>query len=210
MWRATLHACKRLGGEVSDLVIVQPATEHEVALVEAQIGMRLPDSFREVLLQFSSRVEFWWSLPDHIEPPPVDGIFWGGCWWDLAALPDVEQLRRDWARDVFPDTEDPYDRVWHDKLTFLVVANGDHLAIDLSDRDAEPVVYLSHEEGETHGYLLGNDFADFVDRWSLLGCPGPEEWKLAPFLPSPTTGLDPYSEEAVQWRQWLGLSLDTE
>jgi SMI1 / KNR4 family (SUKH-1) len=207
MWRATLAACKRVGGEVSQLVIVQPATEHEVASVEAQLGMRLPESFRDVLLQFSARVEFWWSLPDDAEPP-IESVFSGGCCWDLAALPEIEQRRRGLVEGRFSNADDPYSKVWHDKLAFFDVENGDQLAFDLHGGVRQPITYLSYEGGEGHSYLLGHDFADFVDRWTLLGCPGPEDWQVLSFLSSPTSALDPHSQEATQWRQWLGLTID--
>lgn len=207
LWQAALKGCKARGGEAGGLIIVEPATEQEVQSVEAEVGMRLPESFRTVLLQFSSRVELAWDLPDDAEPP-VGGVFWGSCCWDLTALADIERDRRSWVAECFPDADDPYARVWHDKLAFLDIANGDKIAFDLAPGSNDAVVYLSHDDGEGHGYLLGHDFVDFVTRWSLLGCPGPENWTIMPFLPSPTSGLDPYSEDAQQWRQWLGMEPD--
>lgn len=50
---------------------------------------------------------------------------------------------------------DDYDKVWYRKLPFLEVGKGDFVAIDIGSDDAEPVVYLSHDDGEGHGYILG-------------------------------------------------------
>ncbi len=69
----------------------------------------------------------------------------------------------------------PYNVVWHGKLAFHDVPSGDQLAFDLNE-PSNPVVYLSHDDGEGHGYRLGNDFIDFVERWSMVGCTGPEDW----------------------------------
>jgi hypothetical protein len=35
--------------------------------------------------------------------------------------------------DVFSNTEDPYDAVWHNKLAFYKIGNGDLIAFDLAD-----------------------------------------------------------------------------
>lgn len=78
------------------------------------------------------------------------------------------------------------------------------LAIDLLVQEGS-VVYLSHEEGDLHGTVLGNDFADFIDRWSLIGFVGAEDWQLENFIHSKTNGLDPYGENAKAWREWFGL-----
>ncbi len=105
----------------------------------------------------------------------------------------------------FPNAEDPYDRVWHNKLPFIHVPNGDLIALDLNRLPTAPIVYLSHDDGEGHDFTLGNDFIDFVDRWTMLGCPGSEDWQMLPFITSPTTGLEPHSTNASAWREWFGL-----
>ncbi len=207
-WEAALEACKRLGGTPDDLVIAEPATFQEVEAVEAILGIRLPESFRTVLLEFSSHVELSWLLPDDKKPTaPLRGIFSGECSWNLNDLPELEESRQGWIDAVFPDIEDPYDKIWHNKLTFLHVANGDQIALDLSERARNSVVYLSHEGDVTHGWVLGNDFIDFMTKWSLLGCPGAEDWQMKPFISSPTSGLDPNSDNAKLWREWFSLNL---
>ncbi len=109
-----------------------------------------------------------------------------------------------WIERVFPDPEDPYDRIWHGKLSFQDVPNGDQLTLDLGGGSDPSVVYLSHEGDVSLGMRLGRDFIDFVDRWSLLGCVGPEDWQLENFV-APTGGLDPDSENGRLWRRWFGL-----
>ena len=120
---------------------------------------------------------------------------------------ELARVYREWV-ETFPNVEDPYDNVWHHKFAFADVPNGDQLAFDLKFMLDPPVVYLSHDDGEGHGYRLGNDFIDFMERWSLLGCPGNEDWQMMPFLPDATSGLDVYGENARMWREWFGLDFD--
>jgi cell wall assembly regulator SMI1 len=205
-WQAALAACQRLGGEVQPLQIEEPATVAEVHAVERKIGRELPTSLRQVLLEFSAGVRFRWSLPHRRNAPvPPEGPAWGGCGWDLFSLPSVEKVRDGWVKLCFADPLNPQHAVWHHKLPFQAVANGDLLALDLRPGTEAAVVYLSHEGDQEHGYLLGSDFADFLDRWSELGCPGPEAWLLAPFLAGPCALLDPRGPNAIRWKESFGM-----
>lgn len=118
----------------------------------------------------------------------------------------LEQERQGWVRNCFPDPNDSYDRIWHNKLAFQDVGNGDMLALDLRVVDS-PVVYLSHEGDDFHGTILAHNFLDFVDRWSLLGFVGAEDWQLEKFVNSPSDGLDPNGDNAKMWREWFGLKI---
>jgi hypothetical protein len=195
-----------------------PATEREVVAVEQTLGCAIPASFRKVLLEYSAHVCIEWALPDGVCPPDAFGGVWSGeCRWDLRSLPELQKSHREWIDGCFTgkqpaDWEKPqylieYDLVWHGKFAFLEVGNGDMIAIDVAHADEQPVVYLSHEDGSQHGYRLGRDFEDYVDRLSLLGCVGSENWQLAPFLSAPRSLLETNSENARLWRQWIGLRL---
>jgi hypothetical protein len=129
----------------------------------------------------------------------------GGFKWSIRDLLGAEQRRKGWADAVFADPDDAYGQVWHNKLGFLSIANGDSLAFDLAHGPDYPVVYLSHDDGVCHGYTLGESFVAFMDRWTLLGCPGPETWVLEAFVPSRASGIDPDCENGRKWREWLGL-----
>ncbi len=205
-WQAALTACERMGGDARPLQVAPPATPDEVAAAEAALGVTLPLSFRAALLEFSARVEMNWSLPDN-QKPPVEFTDVSYCEnsWGLPQLLDSEALRRNWIEGVYTNLNDPYDLIWHNKLGFSSVGNGDVLAFDLSVTDDAPVVYLSHDGGEGHGHRLGDSFADFTERGSLLGCPGNDLWAMMPFLPNAMSGLDPHGENAQKWRQWFGL-----
>jgi SMI1/KNR4 family protein SUKH-1 len=203
-WKAALQACERLGGETSELIIERPTSTAAVEAVEADLGIAIPGSFRTVLLEFSRKVDVRWLLPDQPKLP-FRGMFSGECYWDITQLADLERVRQGWVEHVFSNSDDPYDRVWHNKLTVLAVPNGDCVALDMASPSEPPVVYLSHDGGEGHGYVLGKSFIEFIDNWSLLGCPGSEDWQMMPFLPDSTSGLDPNCENARVWRKWFGL-----
>lgn len=204
-WCEGLLACQRMGGDARPLSIKRPADEQQVANVESQLGQRLPPSLRQTFLHFSAGFEFHWFLPDDAVPP-FSGIFSGGFEEiALAWLVKLEENRQNWVENVFSDPEDLYDSVWYNKLAVISVSNGDMIAIDLESADGF-VTYLSHEGDERlHGKVLGVNFADFMERWSRLGCVGPEDWQLEPFIEDTSTGINLLGVNASKWREWFGL-----
>jgi hypothetical protein len=174
--------------------------------VQRELQCSLPDSFRRVLLEYSSAVQVEWQFPgDYEVPAPFHDIFAGECSWDLQKLPKLWQTYQTWVAESFSNCDDPYDMVWHSKLAFAVVGNGDMLAIELGLGDQQPVVYLSHDDGEGHGYWLGADFCDFIDRFTQLGCPGYEDWQWLPFVAGRHSFLDPRGANALAWCKWFGI-----
>lgn len=206
-WEKTLIAIERLGGESRGLIISKPASEEEIAAVEKTLGYELPKTFREIILRFASSVEFGWELNDCIElPQEFDGIFAGECIWSLKNLLEIESERKEWVDECFSNPEDKYDRVWHNKLAFMTVGNGDKIAFDLEKYpEYTPIVYLSHDDGEGHGCILGKDFIDFIDRWTLIGCPGTEDWQIIPFAEDNINGINPNCDNALKWKKLIGL-----
>ena len=210
-WRQRLEAIavaiRRVGGEVTSFHVDVPAIPREVELVEARLGRPLPIEFRKVVLGFARRVEFRWRLPDDATlPEEFQEIFAGECGWDLDDLVHQEASRQSWVDECFPNPDDPYDRVWHRKLGWYTVTNGDSISFDTEHR-RDPVVYLSHEEGDGHGYVLGDSFTDYMDRLTRLACVGAEDWQWTIFCPSASSGLDPDGPAAQRWRTWLDLKL---
>jgi len=211
-WReraeAALDACRRLGGKSDPLTLERPATPDELREVERRLGLKLPASFRRVLTEFASAFEVAWFLPEGLEPPePVSAIFGGDLSWDLDKLADLEAVRLDWVKEYYPNADDEYDCVWHNKLAIHEVGNGDMLALDLSNEHEAPLVYLGHGDGDGHGYVIGPSFEDAIDRWTLVGCVGSEDWQWLPFVSSPTSGIEPNCDAARKWREWFGLAV---
>ncbi len=225
-WIATLNAVDRLGGYTTlesasragivgcpgavhstwGLNMKPPAQAADVKKVETALGFSLPTALADFFLQCASEVDFLWQLPRKL-PEPFEDIFSGGFSLSLQSLQDHELSRRGWIEHCFPDPDSEYDAVWHNKLAVIPIRNGDYIGIDLNDGHHGEVVYLSHDEGAGHGYVLGADFTDFLRRWAPLGCPGPEDWQWLPFVSGPTSMLEPHGAMSDQWRKTLGLTV---
>jgi hypothetical protein len=190
------------GFETRPLVVGAPASPERVAEIEEQLGSALPASLRHVLTTVASRLEFTWFAPsDRTFPEPFDEIFAGNLHWSLDVLPTLMGAARGWVKHAFPDPADPYHRVWHDKLPFMDVGNGDLLALD---REGQ-VVYLSHDGGEGHGHVMAASFEDLLVRWIPLACPGAEDVQWWPFLAESDGRIDPSSATAREWMALLRL-----
>lgn len=205
-WCEVLLVCQRQGGNVSRLLIERPAGEEEVRAVEHTLGRRLPASLRRVFREFSAGFEFRWSFWDKGPSPPIDLDHISSGGFEKIALDwlvKAEEDRQSWIDAVFPDPYNPYNAIWHNTLLVIFIGNGDYIGVDLRSDDGF-VTYVSHEGYEAlHGKMLANNFLDFMNRWSLLGCVGPEDWQLEPFVGQ--DGLDPLGEKGQVWRRWLGL-----
>jgi len=177
-----------------------------VGILETELGVPLPESYRDTLLTVSSHVEFRWFVPrDTRLPRPLHGIFSGGLRWSIALTKACEEARRSWVSEVFNNRADAYDLVWWDKLAFYEVGNGDYLAFDLCPETQGRIVYLSHDDGEGHGYVLAEDFQSLLRRWIPLACVGGEDWQWLPFHDSATGSLDPAGGNARLFRKLLGI-----
>jgi len=191
--------------DVRPLIAMPPADLRQVAELESAVGTRLPDAFRDVLLKVSARVEFRWFAGDRTFAPPFHQNFSGDLHWSVDLTAQVETERKSWCSEVFSNTGDSYNAVWHDKLAFYEIGNGDLIAFDLAGDKYGQVVYLSHDDGKGHGYVLAQDFRDLLARWLPLGCTGGEDWQWLPFTVGPNSGLQPYAEPAMTWRRVLGI-----
>jgi hypothetical protein len=203
-----LHALAAQGFDTRPLVVDSPAPPGRVDAIENQLGCKLPTSLRHVLTSVASRAEFAWFAPKgHTFPDPFRGIFSGHLCWSLDGLPDLMRAACEWVENVFPDPSDPYDRVWHHKLPFMEVGNGDYLALDLGQDVHGRVVYLSHDDGEGHGRAMAASFEDLLIRWIPLACPGAEDWQWLPFCAGPDEGIDASSAVAGEWAALVHLEI---
>ena len=202
-WQRAIDAASRHGADSYRLEIDRPATRQEVDQVEETIARPLPDQLRRALLDFSRRVDFFWFLPDGARPPePIKGVFCGSCSWDIGRLAGMYDEARWLASNAFVE-DTPDERLWDDKLPFHGIGNGDFIAIDIRANEAQSVVYLSHELAFSHGYVLGADFIDFMDRWSAIGCPDDDIWPL--FFPKTGRCIDVGHPNVAIWCDWFGI-----
>ena len=205
-----LEKIEDLGGETDPLTIEKPATEEEIKSVEAKLGYTLPAHFREVLLENTAHLEFGWDIDDIIDeedislPDKLAEIFRGKLLFGLDLLLDYEEDRQDWEGDAYPNSDKEYDRVWHNKMSFFQVGNGDYIAIELEPENYGKVVYLSHDGSENHGLYIASNFKEFLMNYAAVGCTGGEDWQWEPFY-TEGKGIDPTSKNAKTWYKALGI-----
>ena len=206
-----LEKIEDLGGETDPLMIEKPATEEEIKAVEEQLGYILPPHFREVLLENTAHLEFGWDIDDIIDeedislPDKLAEIFRGKLLFGLDLLLDYEEDRQDWEGEVYPNSDKEYDRVWHNKMSFFQVGNGDYIAIELEPENYGKVVYLSHDGSENHGLYIADNFKEFLMNYAAVGCTGADDWQWEPFY-SKGKGIDPTSKNAKTWYKVLGIN----
>ena len=206
-----LEKIEDLGGETDPLTIEKPATEDEIKAVEAKLGYTLPPHFREVLLENTAHLEFGWDIDDIIDeedislPDKLAEIFRGKLLFGLDLLLDYEEDRQDWEGEVYPNSDKEYDRVWHNKMSFFRVGNGDYIAIELEPENYGKVVYVSHDGSENHGLYIADNFKEFLMNYAAVGCTGGEDWQWEPFY-TKGKGIDPTSKNAKTWYKVLGIN----
>ena len=206
-----LEKIEDLGGETDPLTIEKPATEDEIKAVEAKLGYTLPPHFREVLLENTAHLEFGWDIDDIIDeedislPDKLAEIFRGKLLFGLDLLLDYEEDRQDWEGEAYPNSDKEYDRVWHNKMSFFQVGNGDYIAIELEPENYGKVVYLSHDGSENHGLYIADNFKEFLMNYAAVGCTGGEDWQWEPFY-TKGKGIDPTSKNAKTWYKVLGIN----
>ena len=206
-----LEKIEDLGGEVEPLTIEKPATEEEIKAVEAKLGYTLPPHFREVLLENTAHLEFGWDIDDIIDeedislPDKLAEIFRGKLLFGLDLLLGYEESRKGWEEDVYPDYNNEYDRVWHNKMAFHQVGNGDYIAIELEPENYGKVVYLSHDGSENHGFYIADNFKEFLMNYAAVGCTGSDDYQWEPFY-TKGKGIDPTSKNAKTWYKVLGIN----
>ncbi len=107
--------------------------------------------------------------------------------------------------DVYPETENK----WENAFPLIYVCNGDLIALDCEEGNADPpVVYLCHDE-EYH-YSLADSLMAFLIEWQKIKFIGPEIWELEKwgFIDGPGGSLDVsrgrLSELNNEFAQFLG------
>lgn len=206
-WHRVVESMGQRGYESGEVTIAPPALPQEIATLESTLGSALPVEFAYIVTHYSAKVSLYWHLGRSINeeewqrrefPAPYDPVFssWAEALWDIKCLFD--------PLEEYIDSDDP---IWKNKLAFLPVMNGDCIAFDMSQgMENCPIVYLSHENGSNHGRRLADNFVEFITRWSNIGCPGPEDWQMEPFLEGTQGGLLASGEVVEQWKHLLNTS----
>ena len=185
----------------------EPATAVEIADLEKKLGRRLPLSLKEFLTAFSKNLLFDVEYPEDHYP---DKFYPMGGYLEISSATIVrdENKRQEWIKDCFPNPDDSYHRIWHDKIGFIMVPTGDFIALDLTDaKDDKRVVYLSHDgDDDINGHVLAAGFGEFMERYINIGQFLPEAWELWAHIPEEGNGyLDPECGAAKEFRRSIGL-----
>lgn len=181
------------------------ATEKEVKEAEAELGVSLPEEIRSFFLDYSKSLQFDAKLPNELElPEELREIFYAYILLSLDEVVKAEACRKGWVENCFGDESDEYDRVWHKKLGIMTVGNGDVIALDIEKNPANPsVVYLSHDDGEGHGAILGTSFFHYLTAIAEIGFCGNEDWQMLPFMENMEDGINPECENAKMYKKLL-------
>jgi cell wall assembly regulator SMI1 len=202
-----LIAIDKLGGDSRQLIFENPANETDILEIEKKLSYKLPNDFRNILLTVSSHCEFKWFLPDNFSlPDQLRQIFCGELHWGTDFILQFNESKDGWIKEAFPNIENVYDKVWHNKFVFQEVGNGDYISIDMASENLGKVIYLSHDDGEGHGFVMANSFYDLLRNWTKLGCVGGEDWQWLPFCKDKTSGIDPDCDNAKLWYKTIGLT----
>jgi len=134
---------------------------------------------------------------------------WGGCCWNLEEIVQINCRDYDDIVQIYSQTEDEEDRTYfldffEHRRFWLEIGNGDALMMDNNHAtDGQELSYFMHDGGPDDGFgaVLGQNFEDFIDRWTQLAFVGPEFWILGNFLG--TNGVDPDAELGKNFRSWF-------
>ena len=203
------HIYKKIDPDIRYNFSNTTATQDELWEVENKLGQPIPPSLRKTFMGFSNSIELIACMPEDFVnqlPRTLRGIGFADIKISISELVTAERSRKGWVEGCFNNVSDPYDKVWHNKLGFITVDNGDVIAFDLCDpKEDKQVIYLSHDDGDAHGYVLGKNFGDFFTKYLLIGACGREWWGVLPFINDATSGIDPYCDNAKMYREIIGL-----
>jgi len=206
-WNWIMAIARKRNWQTRPLEIKPPIDITEIILLEENIGIRYPEEFKYVLANYSSGVYFKWQMKDEEPEDELKCVFSGGgrgCLWDFSFLKNDFDNYTGWVTKCFSNPEDPYDKMWQNKVPFLDVPTGDVIAFDTSESAIEsPIIYLSHDGADFHGKRLAKNFIDFITQWSNLGCVGTEDWQFEPFYDYEKMELMGTGPQIDRWKDWL-------
>lgn len=175
--------------------IKPPAPRADVEKVEACHGVRLPESFRDVLMGFSRGIEFSWHLPSFI--PSRDVPDRGYLEWDLDTLCIVDREKL-----LFDEDERPCADALFGPGERKIFFGSQNVVMDCGAGATEAILQIDNQHCES-ALRLAPGFATYIDRLTALGCPDLEFYEVSEFLGS--DGLDPECAAGLKLRRLLGL-----
>lgn len=200
-WSWILSIAESRNWDYNELVIKEPISLEEIKTLEGNLCIELPSDFKHVLCEYSSGIDFHWHM-DGNEIESFEAVFCGGSdgiLWDFFQL---ERMYKNYLDNCFLDSNDECDKIWHNKIPFLEVGNGDIIAFDAMEA-GYPVIFLSHDDSDFHGSHLADNFVEFITNWSNIGNVGTEDWILEIFYDSDNKKMMNESSIINEWKQAL-------
>lgn len=206
-WEWILQVAKQRSWDYEDLKISPPVDIKEIERVETALGISFPFEFKHILSEYSSSVNLFWQIQNEETEGEFREVFRGGgrgYLWDFRQFEELYEGYKGWVENCFSNHDDPYDKVWHNKIPLLRVMNGDMIGFDTTKSNTNcPIVYLSHDDGELHGHKLANNFIEFITRWTAIGCVGTEDWQFKPFYDFDKMEITKTDAVIKRWKIWL-------
>lgn len=189
-----------------DLVLEGPATEEEIKHVEQELGMEIPEDYKD-LLRFSKHLEFRYEYDEEM-PDEFRNNFSGEINWNLSLLKEQQENFKEWLEVLGPGngesaTAGETEQMWADKIPLIEVANGDIILVGSSPSE---VVYFSCQEYAMHGRKLGNNLWEFLEFHSRIGFAGCGDWQLEPFYDMESDEVRVKGESVDRFVEWLNKS----
>ena len=195
--------------EVHSSVAAPPASTEDVADVERALGAALPASLRDFFTRGSADLDHSYTF----EPsnallsrlreilPDQRRIYGGARIGPLPDLPDLSVSTSQWAKETWIAEEDAQRAIWESARPFLLLENGDYVALDVGSGEADPpVVYLNHDD---ESVAIAPSLDEFLRAWEGLCYLGPEHWLLLEFV-GRDGYLDADSDKAARLRGLFG------
>lgn len=182
------------------LEVGQVATETGLTLLENQLKVSLPHSFRWVLENIGASLYFSYFLNDFVLPEEFNEIFSGGLSWDIENLEFLNVINGAFLEEDEEEETRSYIQNLSHMLRFADSGNGDSYVFDMSaPAEEKPVLYWEHETGEFR--YLADSFGQFLECIVALNFVGDEIWQLESFLDK--DGLSPNNPSAKRWKLWF-------
>lgn len=202
-WSWICNATKAHDGSVDQkLKIAKPISEPQLETLRKKVGGDLPREFEQVLTKYARKVSFSWDVMESqfSGELPKELAECCGCFsdlWDVDTLPALREEAEKHRNSDSSYFQEAFDR----RLPFIDVGTGDYIAFDMRNgTHGCPIVYLSHENADSHNCVLARNFIEFLLRWSGVGCVGPDFPYLEAFYDGRKKRIHCHGRNAKKWR----------
>lgn len=182
----------------------QTASTQEIQSLEQKLKENLPAEIKTFFFSVSREIYLNVDFNNNVSFGKDGKVSSAYIALSLNGVYDAECSRKKWVEEVFFDTGDDYSKKWHNKFGIMSLINGDIIAMDL-EKQVHPIIYLSHDDGEGHGYILGRSFEEYLKSIVEIGGCGTEDEEFLQFCTDNISGIDLKCTNIIQLREKLRL-----